>query len=193
MVDRWNWNSHSTTSCGVHNRWLCREISNVFGKTKKYNTILLLGSNKKNRNVQQLESTKGNLKTVLLQHNPAIWQWSFTFWFTILIIPPQCFTCMTLVWISSSWERLLRCRQTSWYIVYCSLRESRSFITWGWASSSSSMGDQAVPPPPPSEPLKRLCCSSESNSCPVREEETRGEKLNLAQESRFKPFENWMQ
>lgn len=87
-----------------------------------------------------------------------------------------CFTCMTLVWISSSWERLLRCLQTSWYFVYCSLRESRSFITWGWASSSSSMGDQAVPLPPPSEPLKRLCWSSESNSCPVKEVDNRSNK-----------------
>lgn len=98
-----------------------------------------------------------------------------------------CFTCMTLVWISSSWERLLRCRQTSWYFVYCSLRESRSFITWGWASSSSSMGDQAVPLPPPSEPLKRLCWSSDSNSCPVWEEDNRGNK-HLREKSRFKPW-----
>lgn len=148
---------------------------NVFGRTQCYVLPYETG----------LKSTRGNLRTVLKQ--PDFLEVIFHFIAVLL-----CFTCMTLVWISSSWERLLRCRQTSWYFVYCSLRESRSFITWGWASSSSSMGDQAVPLPPPSEPLKRLCWSSDSNSCPVRQEDNRGNK-HLWEKNQGLSLEKWTQ
>lgn len=147
MVHRWHWNSLTLSSCGGFVKDDGEKTWNKQGHVLPYETGMPEGH---------------ILNTTWLSGGDLSFYYGFT--------------CMTLVWISSSWERLLRCRQTSWYFVYCSLRESRSFITWGWASSSSSMGDQAVPLPPPSEPLKRLCWSSESNSCPVKEVDNRANK-----------------